>query len=301
MFLNCFRDRLVEFSGILAKFVPLLVLASWICWPTQAQNIKSLERKHIVGYQGWFGCPSDRIEPEWRHFSSDGQSPSATNLAFDLWPDTSELDVDELCDTGLKLPSGQPAYLYSAENPKTVMRHFRWMKENEIDGAALQRFLTDTSAPSVFDRMSAVTRNVQIAAEVQGRGFFIMYDLSGKFESDQIVNLIARDWIKLNKDEKISESPAYIHHRGRPLIGLWGFGFNDPNHAISIIQAIEIIKYFHDRGFVIIGGVPAYWRTLTGDSRQERGWAEVYKAFDILVLGTWASGIPSFDIDSLMP
>jgi len=37
--------------------------------------------------------------------------------------------------------SGKPAYVYSAWNRKTVLRHFRWMKEYGLDGVLFQRFV----------------------------------------------------------------------------------------------------------------------------------------------------------------
>ena len=36
---------------------------------------------------------------------------------------------------------GKPAYLFSAWNRKTVLRHFRWMKEYGLDGVLVQRFV----------------------------------------------------------------------------------------------------------------------------------------------------------------
>ena len=38
----------------------------------------------------------------------------------------------------------------------------------------------------------------------------------------------------------------------------------------------------------MIGGVPAYWRTLDKDSRREAGWAEIYRSFDII--SPWTVG-----------
>jgi len=38
----------------------------------------------------------------------------------------------------------------------------------------------------------------------------------------------------------------------------------------------------------LIGGVPASWRTLTGDSKTEPGWAKVYRSYD--VISPWSVG-----------
>jgi len=211
---------------------------------TAKAQIISLYHKHIVGYQGWFGCPSDPVQPGWRHWARTNASPTSGTLAIDLWPDVTELGPDELCDTGLKLPSGRSAYLFSSENPKTVLRHFRWMRENDIDGVALQRFLQNAMEPNTNERLLTVTRNVRIAAERTGVGFFIMYDISGA-NAAMAAEAIVRDWKQLVVGQKILESPAYLRHRGKPVIGIWGLGLN--NRPESVEQAMAIIRFFRDR------------------------------------------------------
>ena len=138
-----------------------------------------LERKMLFGYQGWFlghgdGSPVDG----WTHwFRND--APTAANLMVNLWPDTSELGADELVATDLAYADGSVAQLYSAYNPKTVARHFAWIKQAGIDGVALQRFLAEVQDPNFFAARNQVTRNVQAGAEAEGRVFAIEYDVSG--------------------------------------------------------------------------------------------------------------------------
>ena len=109
-----------------------------------AHSYTTLRGIHVAGYQGWFDCPGDgAVGVGWGHWFRGGSDPKDPNsLAVDLWPDTSELDADERCPTAFHLPSGAPAFLFSDQNAKTVARHFAWMKEYGIDGAAMQRFLT---------------------------------------------------------------------------------------------------------------------------------------------------------------
>jgi hypothetical protein len=62
------------------------------------------------------------------------------------WPDTSTLDEDELYELpGLSIPQrsgpSRPAKVFSSRNPKTVNRHYRWMRDHHVSGAFLQRFL----------------------------------------------------------------------------------------------------------------------------------------------------------------
>ena len=96
-----------------------------------------------MGYQGWFACPDDGSAVNgWVHwFQAETRNPSTANVTIDFWPDTSELDADELCPTPFTRPDGGPVYLYSNYNAKTVARHFEWMKEYGIHGVFLQRFL----------------------------------------------------------------------------------------------------------------------------------------------------------------
>ena len=56
------------------------------------------------------------------------------------------MDDDELHELpGLTIPSAdgtaRPAKVFSSRNAKTVNRHYRWMRDHDISGAFLQRFL----------------------------------------------------------------------------------------------------------------------------------------------------------------
>ena len=43
------------------------------------------------------------------------------------------------------MPDGSAAKVYSPWNQKTVLRHFKWMKDNDVDGVFLQRFTSELS------------------------------------------------------------------------------------------------------------------------------------------------------------
>ena len=106
--------------------------------------------KLLMGYQGWFACTGDGSPPNrWVHWFRN-QTPNAANVTVDFWPDISELNADELFDTGMTLPDGTSARVYSAAKQKTVLRHFRWMKEHNLDGVFLQRFTSELSDPAFF-------------------------------------------------------------------------------------------------------------------------------------------------------
>ena len=85
-------------------------------------------------------CPGDgRPGGGWVHWFA-GNKPDAAHFRVELMPDTSELQPDERCPTELTSANG-PVYLFSDQNPKTVLRQFQWMRQYNIDVAAFQRFV----------------------------------------------------------------------------------------------------------------------------------------------------------------
>jgi hypothetical protein len=251
----------------------------------------TIERKLLFGYQGWFGCPGDGSPLDaWEHWFERGAPASAETLNVDMWPDVAELGADERCETPFRLPGGGPAHLYSAYNAKTVERHFRWMRDYDLSGAFLQRFTVHLDTPAVIGFRDAVARNVRAAAEANGRVFAVMYDISGH-PGDTVVDAVKRDWVHLVDTLRLTESPRYLHHGGRPLLAIWGFGFRDRSPTPE--QAAELIAFFRRHPdpryrVTLLGGVPAGWRTLTRDSRTDPKWARVYRSFD--VISPWTVG-----------
>ena len=245
----------------------------------------TLDRKLMMGYQGWFACPGDGSPlNRWVHWFRS-QTPVATNLTVDFWPDISELDADELHATGMTLPDGSPARLYSAFSQKTVVRHFKWMKENHLDGVFLQRFSSELSSSDLLFHRDRVTDNVRVGAETHGRIFAIMYDISGQPQAT-LQQTLTNDWIHLITALQITNSPSYVHHNGKPVVAIWGFGFTDRTGTPQDAQIV--INFFKAAGCTVMGGVPTYWRTLTGDSQVAATWAPVYRSFDII--SPWAVG-----------
>ncbi len=245
----------------------------------------TLEHVHVAGFQGWFACPSDPEKAGWGHWFRGGTNTHvADSLAIDVWPDISDLDPDEKCPTAFMLRSGEPAYLFSDQNPKTVARQFEWMRRYNLDGVAVQRFGSVLDSNGLQRQFETVLRNVRTAAEAHQRCFFIMYD---GIEPDRI-EAIKRDWNRLSEDEHITGSPAYIFHHGKPVVGLWGLGFTVRNLAPS--QAADLVKFFRTSKVpaTLLGGVPAYWRTLTRDSRPDSEWASIYRSLD--VISPWTVG-----------
>jgi len=144
--------------------------------------------------------------------------------------------------------------------------------KNNIDGAALQRFNPNGQEGPIRD---AVTAKVKTAAEMNGRKFYIMYDVSGwtNMQSE-----IKTDWT--NKMSAYTSSSAYAKQDGKPVVCIWGFGFSDPNHPWSTEVCLDVINWFKSRGCYVIGGVPTHWRTQDSDSRPN--FLSVYRAFNML-------------------
>ncbi len=240
----------------------------------------TLDNKMLMGYQGWFACAGDGSPMnKWVHWFDTGQSPIASNLTVDFWPDISELDTDELYATALTMPDGSAAKVYSPWNQKTVLRHFKWMKDYGIDGVFLQRFTSELSNSSNFAWRNGVTTNVRLGAETYGRVFAIMYDISGQKEST-LVSTITNDWVYLVGTMHVTDSPRYIRHHGKPVVSLWGFGFNTRTNTPD--EAQTVISFFKAAGCTVMGGVPTYWRNLSNDSQTNTAWADVYRSFDVL-------------------
>ncbi len=248
-------------------------------------NASTMSHKLLLGYQGWFACPSDGAPPNrWVHWFRN-QSPVATNATVDFWPDISELDADELFTTGMTLPGGAPAKVYSAFKQKTVVRHFQWMQDHQLDGVLLQRFVSELSDPAFFALRNQVTTNVQAGAEKCGRVFAIMYDISGQ-PTNTLVSALTNDWNFLAGTMRVINSPRYLRHRGKPVVAVWGFGFAGRNDTPA--QAQAAINFFKAAGCTVMGGVPAWWRTLDHDAQTNAAWAAVFRSFD--VISPWAVG-----------
>ena len=202
-----------------------------------AVDAATLQRKMLLGYQGWFACPGDGSPlNRWTHWARG--APRGDNLTVDMWPDVSELDADELFPTEMTLADGSPAKLYSAFNAKTVARHFRWMQEAGIDGVLVQRFAGETRDPRHLEFRDQVLRNARVAAERYGRVFAVEYDASAR-DADQL----QRDWQHLVDEVRATESPRYLRHKGRPVLCVWGFGFSErPGTAEQAKAFVDWLK-----------------------------------------------------------
>ncbi len=258
--------------------------------PHTTVDASTMTHKLMMGYQGWFTCPGDGSQVnQYLHWFHDN-IPDAAHFRVDMYPDMRELDPDELCPTQMKLPNGQPAYLYSAYNPKTVMRHFQWMSQYGVDGVFVQRFGSELAYPDHFDARNVVTQNVRAGAETYGRVFAVMYDTSG-MDTATFVNILERDWKYMVDVMKVTESPSYLRHNGKPVLAIWGLGFTE--HPGTPEQARALLDFFQNNPepkyqATLMGGVPTSWRILQNDSLTDPAWMDYYCGLD--VISPWTVG-----------
>jgi F5/8 type C domain len=229
--------------------------------------------KISVGYQGWFACPGDGAPiGGWWHWSRDRfQPPSPANTTIVSWPDTR--DYAHVYPTAYpNLGDGRPATLFSSYDQQTVDTHFRWMQTHNVDTAALQRFNPVGDEGPTRDAMAWKVRS---AAEATGRKFYIMYDVTSwtNMQSELVT-----DWA--GKMSAHTASPAYARQNGKPVVCVWGFGFNDDGRPFGPAACLDVINRLKAQGCYVIGGVPTYWREGKNDSRP--GFLDVYHAFHMI-------------------
>jgi len=74
-----------------------------------AVDTSTLDRKMLLGYQGWFACPGDSSPVNAWIYWFRSQTPAATNATVDFLPDTTEFDSDELFNTVMTYSNGTPS------------------------------------------------------------------------------------------------------------------------------------------------------------------------------------------------
>ncbi|GGK20849.1 hypothetical protein GCM10011583_60970 [Streptomyces camponoticapitis] len=229
--------------------------------------------KISVGYQGWFACKGDGspIDSWWHWSQNAGQPPSLGNTTIKSWPDVREY-TRTFPTAYPNLNNGQPASLFSSHDQQTVDTHFRWMRENNCDTAALQRFNPMGGEGPIRDAMA---RKVRQSAEANGRKFYIMYDVT---DWRAMQSEIKQDWT--NKMKAYTSSGAYAKQNGKPVVCIWGFGFADDKRPFAPPECLDVINWFKGQGCYVIGGVPTHWRNGNSDSRP--GFSGVYHAFNMI-------------------
>jgi hypothetical protein len=249
----------------------------------------TLTGKVMCGYQGWFNCEGDGAGLGWTHWARDGDSLLGPgNVTVDLWPDVSELDPDERFVTGFHHADGRPAEVFSSFNRKTVIRHFEWMRDYGIDGAFVQRFAHGTRDGTRRYHKDVVLANAREGANRAGRTYAVMYDLSGLPSGG--VKWVRDDWRVLRSEMRITDDPAYLKHDGRPVVSVWGVGFNDKikPRRYSLAECRDLITFLKEDGCTVMLGTPTGWRSLDRDALDDPELHEVLQLADIV--SPWTPG-----------
>jgi hypothetical protein len=145
-----------------------------------------------------------------------------------MWPDVSEYAPDDLCDVpGLKMPNGSPARLYSAFRKGPVLLHTKWMRQYGIDGVFVSRFIGEAASPTRSRHSNRVLASLREGCHREGRVWAMMLDLSAGRRAT--TKMVMDDWKFLCDQVKVREDSRYLHHQGRPVVLLWGLGFQGPS------------------------------------------------------------------------
>jgi hypothetical protein len=235
----------------------------------------------MCGYQGWFNAPGDGSQRGWVHWSNGNMEPGRATV--DLWPDVAELGADERFPTGFRYSDGRVADVFSSYNAKTVARHFQWMQDYGIDGVFLQRFANGIGNPVIMDHYQKVLQNVRDGASQHGRVFGLMYDLSGTRTGD--VQKVIDDWKHLFDQNHLTGDRRYIHQDGKPVVAVWGLGFNDKRDPL-LSDGLRLVRFLKSDpiygGNMVLIGVPARWRTDDTASVPLAEFRKVLVAADII-------------------
>jgi hypothetical protein len=242
----------------------------------------------MTGYQGWFTCEGDGSGSGWTHWAKSSKKPFAPgNAGVDLWPDTSDYDEDELYATGFTYADGTTAKVFSSHNRKTVIRHFEWMAAYGIDGAFVQRFAHGLRKPEWRYHKNKVLSSAREGANRYGRTYAVMYDLTGLPDSEILT--VFEDWQELCKKMQITKDPAYQHHNGKPLVAIWGVGFNEEiKKRNSLPACTTLIKKFKAAGCSVMLGIPTGWRERERDALDDPELHDMLRMAD--VLSPWSIG-----------
>jgi hypothetical protein len=277
----------------------ILIVAGYQADAQDTVDATTLTGKYMFGYQGWQRAQGDGCNSGWFHWIRSGSVPDGTNMTVDIFPDLSECTSSELYPTNMHYSNGSVVGLYSTCNATTITRHFKWMKDYQVDGAWVQRFgpknigWTQSTNQTLLSCMKA--------AETYGRVFAVMYDISGA-DSSTIFSNITTDWMYLVDTFKVTQNPRYLNHKGKPVVSVWGWGF--PDRQMSAACATQLVQWFHT------GAAAKYQATVMAGVISDGGtswlnlpdpWASAIRTADVIspwFVGSFGSASGASGADS---
>lgn len=276
-----YPDRFISEFIALNQFPKEVVMSDPVAKTTELMSrvrFKSIRNLVMAGYQGWFNTPEDGAGLGWKHFEKEKEFKPG-KCTIDLWPDVSE--YEKTYETAFKLPDETPAKVFSSYDASTTDLHFKWMKQYGIDGVFMQRFVVSIRNQKGKDNYNKILNNAVLSAEKYDRAICLMYDLSGMEAGEE--DILIRDWKELCEKYKLvsRNNNHYVYHHGKPLVAVWGIGFND-RRKYGYEQVKKIIDFLKSEGCSILVGVPTHWRTLTIDAVSDTRLLELVKQADIV-------------------
>lgn len=277
-------------SHLLASL--LLVFAFCISGCSTAQksenNTASFE-KHtmspglvMAGYQGWFNTPTDGADRGWYHYTKQGRFEPGY-CTIDMWPDMSE--YEKQYETPFLYADGTAAKVFSSHDESTVRLHFKWMEEYGIDGVFMQRFVGEVKRESGRNHFNKVLQSASKSALEFDRTIAVMYDLSGMRSED--ADVLIEDWKRVKNEfgfDKRTEYSNYLFNEGKPLVAVWGVGFNDDRryNLDDIEKIIRFLKSDEGGNCSVMLGVPTYWREQGNDCVKDEKMHQVIQMADVV-------------------
>ena len=276
-----YPDRFISEFIALNQFPKEVLMSDPAAKTTESMSrvrFKSIKNLVMAGYQGWFNTPEDGAGLGWKHFEKEKEFKPG-KCTIDLWPDVSE--YEKTYETAFKLPDETPAKVFSSYDASTTDLHFKWMKQYGIDGVFMQRFVVSIRNQKGKDNYNKILNNAVLSAEKYDRAICLMYDLSGMEAGEE--DILIRDWKELCEKHKLvsRNNNHYVYHHGKPLVAVWGIGFND-RRKYGYEQVKKIIDFLKSEGCSILVGVPTHWRTLTIDAVSDTRLLELVKQADIV-------------------
>lgn len=247
----------------------------------------------MAGYQGWFGAPGDGCShalhknTEWYHYrENDIFEPGVLKNSIDFWPDMREYEK-KYTPGKFIFPNGEKATVYSAYDKSSVLLHFKWMKDYGVDGVFMQRFVGEViDNPDGKDHFDKVLESAMEGSNTYQRAICVMYDLGGFMSSSKrgtealltdAQNIMDKYQLKDRTKQKF-----YLYQNEKPLIVLWGVGFND-NRPYSLTDIESLMNGLKEKGFSIMLGVPTYWRERRNDALPDAKLHDLIKAADVIM------------------
>ena len=253
----------------------------------------SYEGLVMAGYQGWFGCPGDgcshanHSNTKWYHYrENDMFRPGVLQNSIDFWPDVSE--YEKVYDTEFKYPDGKTAQVFSSYDESSVLLHFKWMKDYGIDGVFMQRFVGEVVSNSDGkDHFDKVLASAMKGSNQYERAICVMYDLGGFTTSGtRSVDGVMKDTreiaAKYNLFDRSAGQKYYLYENGKPLIVLWGVGFNGTT-AYTVADVDKLVTALQEEGFSVMLGVPTYWREGKNDAVSSKELTSLIKKVDVIM------------------